>query len=503
MIAAIEDAFVQVFAFGPLAAILVGTAFGIVIGALPGLGAVVGISICLPFTFGMPIIPSMSLLLGVYCGAVYGGSISAILINSPGTPQSAATTLDGYPMALRGEAGLALGWVTMSSVLGGLISCVILIIGAPQISKFATNFGSVEVFALIVLALTCISSVSKGAMSKGLLMGVVGLMLSLIGTDPVTGAERFTFGTIFLSGGLDLIAVVIGVFALSEAFSRIAVSHEDEHRMQTSGTRMILPPLSAWKGRGGILMRSSGIGCLIGALPGTGPATAAFVAYALGKQSSKRGDDFGKGEPDGLISCESANNAVTGSAMIPTLALGIPGDVVTAILMSALVIQGITPGIQLMSENAGTVNAIFLALILINIAMLFLAFPLIRIFGALLSLPERVIMAGVFVFGVLGAITVRGNPLDALTALIFGVVSMFLRAGRYPLAPLVIGLVLGPQFEQNLRRGLLIHDGNFLAFFTASWIASVLFLTVLLVLVGPPLLAQIKGRPAKFAGQED
>ena len=499
MIAPIQDAFVQVFTLGPLTAILFGTAFGIVIGALPGLGAVVGISICLPFTFGMPIIPSMSLLLGVYCGAVYGGSISAILINSPGTPQSAATTLDGYPMAMRGEAGLAIGWVTMSSTIGGLISCVILIIGAPQISRFATNFGSVEIFALIVLALTCISSVSKGAMSKGLLMGVVGLMLSLIGTDPVTGVDRFTFGTVFLSGGLDLIAVVIGVFALSEAFTRISVAQEPQHKMRTSGTRMVLPPASAWKGRGGILVRSSGIGCMIGALPGTGPATAAFVSYALAKQSSKRGENFGKGEPDGLISCEAANNAVTGSAMIPTLALGIPGDVVTAILMSALVIQGITPGVQLMAENSAMVNAIFLALILINIAMLFLAFPLIRIFGALLSLPERLIMTGVFIFGILGAITVRGNPLDAFTALVFGVIAMFLRAGRYPLAPLVIGLVLGPQFEQNLRRGLLIHDGDFLAFFTASWIASLLFLVVLLVLLGPPLMAVLRARRQEIA----
>jgi len=477
------EVWMDVFNVWTLGALVLGTTLGILIGALPGLGSVVGLSICLPFTFGMDVVPSMTLLLGVYCGSVYGGSISAVLVNSPGTPQAAATALDGYPMAQRGEGGLALGWATMASVMGGLISCGVLILAAPQLSRFATSFGSVEVFALIVLALTCIAAVSHGNTAKGLLMGVIGLMLALVGTDPVTGAARFTFGTQFLSAGFDLIAVVIGLFALSEAFWRVATGNKETAKV--SGVRLRLPEWRAWKGRIKTLLRSSGIGCLVGALPGTGAATAAFISYAVARQSSRKGDNFGKGEPEGIVAAESSNNAVTGSAMIPTLALGIPGDVVTAILLSALVVQGITPGVRMMSENLDVVNAIFVVLILINLVMLVLAFPLVRLFGRLLMVPQHIITGGIVVFGILGAVTVRGNPLDVVVAVAFGAVGFLFRMTGFPLAPLVIGLVLGPQFEQTLRRGLLLNDGNFLAFFTDGPLAALLFLCALGAVVAP------------------
>lgn len=482
--------FATVLTIGTLAAIIFGTGIGIIIGALPGLGSVVGLSICLPFTFGMDTVPSLTLLLGVYCGSVFGGSISAILINSPGTPQAAATTLDGYPMAQRGEAGLALGWATVSSVLGGLISCVVLIVAAPQLARFATNFGSVEVFALIVLALTCIAAVSHGNTLKGLLMGVVGLSLALVGTDPVTGAARFTFGTQFLSAGFNLIAVVIGLFALSEALYRVATGGTESAKV--SGTRIELPSFADWRGRISTLIRSSAIGCAVGALPGTGAATASFISYAVAKQVSPRGHAFGTGEPEGLVAAESSNNAVTGSAMIPTLALGIPGDVVTAILLSALVVHGITPGVRLMSEHLDVVNAIFIVLILINIVMFVLAFPLVRIFGKLLSIPQHLVTAGIVIFGIVGAVTVRGNPLDVLTAVGFGFIGLIFRFTGFPLAPLVIGLVLGPQFEQNLRRGMLLNDGNFLAFFVDGPISSVLFLCVAAAILGPPIAGRLR-----------
>ena len=489
-------------AFSPatLFAIVIGTSLGVVIGALPGLGSVVGLSICLPFTFGMDTVPSLALLLGVYCGSVYGGSISAILINSPGTPQSAATMLDGYPMAQRGEAGEALGWSTAASVLGGLLSCIVLILAAPQLARFATRFGSVEVFALILLALTCIAAVSRGSMIKGLAMGAAGLFVALIGTDPVTGAARFTFGIEFLTAGLDLIAVVIGLFALSEAFSRLAERHGGAPTV--ANARLILPRFGAWKGRVVNLLRSSFIGCLIGALPGTGAATAAFISYASAKQASPRRDAFGKGEPDGLIAAESANNAVTGSAMIPTLALGIPGDVVTAILLSAMVVHGITPGVRLMSEHLDVVNAIFVVLIVVNIVMLIVAFPIVRAFGKILSIPEPIIMVGVIVFSLVGAITVRGNALDGVVAVLFGIAGYLLRRGGFPLAPFVIGLVLGPQFEQNLRRGLLLNEGDILAFPFASWIAAVIFtLTAVLILAGPAKVLMTKLGPAGSSRQ--
>ena len=471
----------DVFTLATLTAIVVGTLLGIVIGALPGLGSVVGISICLPFTFGMAPLTSISLLLGVYCGSVYGGSISAILINTPGTPQAAATSLDGYPMAVRGEAARAIGWATAASVAGGLFSCALLIAAAPQLARFAVHFGSVEVFALILLALTCIAAVSSNSLIKGLLMGTLGLFIALIGADPVTGAQRFTFGIQHLAGGVDLIAVVVGLFALSEAFSRIAVLGSPPK--EVLATWMRLPGLRDWRGRWRILGQSSLIGSVVGALPGTGAATAAFIAYAFARQTSANGQRFGDGEPDGIIAAESSNNAVTGSAMIPTLALGIPGDVVTAILLGAFVIHGIVPGVRLMTEHADTVNGLFLSLILINLVMLLLAFPVVRLFGRLLAVPQRYILTGVVVLSLIGTAAVRGSPYDPLVAVLFGIVGFVLRRHDYPLAPLVIGLVLGPQLEAALRRGLLIHDNDFLAFLTHSWISATLFAGTLLMIV--------------------
>lgn len=483
----------NLFDFYVLTATLLGTALGIVIGALPGLGSVVGLSICLPFTFGMPLLPSLGLLLGVYSGSVFGGSISAILINSPGTPQAAATTLDGYPLAVKGKAGIALGWATVASVIGGLISCAVLIFAAPQLAKFSVKFGSVEIFALITLALTCIAAVSQGAMVKGIMAGVVGLMLSLIGTDPITGANRLTLGTEFLTGGLDLISVVIGLFAISEVFVRI---HTPESESSVSkGTKLSYPRFWMWKGRVLGVMRSSFIGCLVGTLPGTGAATASFISYGVAQQVSRHRENFGKGEADGIIAAESSNNAVTGSAMIPTLALGIPGDVVTAILLSALVIHGITPGVQLMGQHPETVSSIFILLIAINIFILFLAPPIVRVFGRLLKIPEPIILSGVVVLSLIGALTVRGNPLDAVVALFFGVFGYLLRKSGYPLAPLVIGLVLGPQFEQSLRRGLLISDGNFLSFFVHSPLATAIFCATgifILVFLGREAISEKK-----------
>ncbi len=475
---------------GVAVAIVTGTILGIVIGGLPGLGSVVGLTICLPFTFTMEPAPAILLLLAVYCGSVYGGSIPAVLINTPGTPQAAATTLDGFPMAEAGRGSEAMGWATMASVLGGLFSCVLLIAAAPQLARFAVRFGSIEVFALIVLALTCIAAVSGESMLKGLLMGAVGLFLALVGVDPILGMPRFAFGSADLTAGLDLIAVVIGLFALSEVLVRLTAGDTGTDAVRS--VRIRLPALADWRGRWGGLARSSAIGCGVGALPGTGAATAAFIAYGLARQTSPHRDGLGHGEPDGIIAAESANNAVTGSAMIPTLALGIPGDVVTAILLNALVIHGITPGVRLMSDNPGIVYAIFVGLIVINLAMLVIAFPVVRLFGLILRIPERYVLASVVSLALIGAAAVRGNPFDVLVAVVFGIAGFGLRRAGFPLAPLIIGLVLGPQLERSLRRGLLIKEDDFLAFFHHSWIATALFLVTAILLL-MPLVRRVGG----------
>ncbi|MCL4748104.1 MAG: tripartite tricarboxylate transporter permease, partial [Burkholderiaceae bacterium] len=295
---------------GAIVAMLVGAAVGIVVGALPGLGSVVGITMVLPFTITMPQIPSVALMLGIYCGSIYGGSISAILINTPGTPASAATCLDGYPMARRGEADLAIGWATLASFIGGVFSIAVLILAAPQLAAFAVRFGPIEYFALMVFALTCIATVSQGSLVKGLLMGFLGLFIGVVGPDPVTGDIRFDFGVFELSAGIGLIPVVVGAFALSEVFYRAAEMGAGAEPV-AAGTGFRLAPLAQWLARWKTLLKASVIGSFIGVLPGTGAATASFISYAEVKRSSPRREEMGKGEPDGIIASEAANNAVT------------------------------------------------------------------------------------------------------------------------------------------------------------------------------------------------
>lgn len=465
LIFTVEGLFVLVF----------GTMLGIILGALPGIGSTVAVAMILPFTLTMGQTPAILLLLATYAGSVYGGSISAILINTPGTPQSAATCLDGYPMAQRGEAGKALGWATISSVVGGLVSAIVLILAAPQLAAFALNFGPIETFALILLGLTCIVSVSEGALVKGLMAGMIGLLLSTIGGDPITGETRFTFGNFQLIAGFNLLAVVIGVFALSEVLTRASKLVTDE-AIIVDFKGILIPKLSEWKGRIKGLIKSVAIGNGIGILPGTGAATAAFIAYAEARRSSPNSVNFGKGEPDGLIASESANNAVTGGALVPTMALGIPGDAITAVMLATLTLHGVTPGVRLMADNPVLIAAIFSGFLLINIMLLPMGMLVSRMAAPLLRTKEAFMLVAITLFCAVGVYFVRGNPFDLLIMALAGIVGFGLRRQGYPMAPLVIGMVLGPTLELSLRQGLIMTRGNFWAFFTGYPIAVALIL---------------------------
>ncbi len=465
-------------------AMLAGTAFGIIIGALPGLGSVVAITVILPFTFTMDIIPSVVLVLAVYCASVYGGSVSAILINTPGTPQSAATVLDGFPMAKRGEADLALGWATMSSLIGGLFSIVVLVLAAPQLAAFALSFGPIETFALICLALTCIAGVSRGSMLKGLFGGILGLFLATVGSDPVTGDIRFDFGYFPLSAGIELIPVLVGLFALAEVFGRVGERHTAPPLI-AGRIGMRIAPLREWVARWRTLLKSCVIGSLIGVLPGTGAATASFIAYAEAKRTGRFRDKLGTGEPEGLVASESSNNAVTGGALVPTLALGIPGDAVTAVMMSALIIQGVQPGVRMFVDNPDVVYAAFVALVFINLVMFAMALASAPLFTRILRIPEPVLLALIVVLSLVGAYGVRGNLFDLVVAFVAGVVGFFLRWNGFPSAPIVIGMVLGTAFEASLRQGLILTDGSITAFLVGHPIAVALFAATALILLWP------------------
>ena len=467
-----------------LLAMLLGTVFGMIIGALPGLGSVLAITIALPFTFGMDKMPAIALVLAIYCSSVYGGSLSAILINTPGTPQSAATTLDGFPMTQQGKADEAIGWATTASLIGGLFSVVVLILMAPQLARFALRFGAIETFALIAMALTCIAGVSRGSLLKGLMAGLVGLFLALIGTDPMTGSVRFDFDSFELSGGIKLIPAVVGLFAFGEVFSRIA-DRAAALPTSTIAAGFKVPPLKQWLLRRKTLWRSAVIGTFIGILPGTGASTASFIAYSEAKRTGRFRDRLGTGEPEGLVASETSNNAVTGGALVPTLALGIPGDPVTAVLMSALIIQGIQPGVRLFADNPEIMNAAFMALIVCNVLMFVVAVLLTPSITRILRIPEPILLTGVLVLSVVGSYGVSGQMFDVYLSVAFGVLAYFFRLCGVPTAPVVIGLVLGPIFEESLRQGLLLTDGSFLAFFSPSEhpIALVLMLITVSIIV--------------------
>lgn len=495
MLSALPEAMGILFSIEGILVLVLGTVVGIVLGAMPGIGSTVAVAIVLPFTLTMSQAPAIILLLAVYAGSVYGGSISAILINTPGTPQSAATCLDGYPMAQQGEAGLALGWATVASVIGGLVSAVVLIFAAPQLAAFALEFGPIETFALILLGMTCIVSVSTGSVIKGLMAGMIGIFLSTVGGDPILGEMRFTFGNWQLFAGFNLLAVVIGVFALSEVFIRASAPVSKVSEL-IAFNGIELPSWAMWKGRFRNLGKSVLIGNVIGVLPGTGAATAAFISYAEGRRSSPNRDGFGKGEPDGIVSSEAANNAVTGGALVPTMALGIPGDAITAVMLATLTLHGITPGPKLVEDNPTLIASIFAGFFLINLLLLPLGMLLSRVAAPILRIREAFMMTAIVVLCAVGIYFVRGNPFDLLVMGGAGFIGYLLRRQGFPMAPLVIGMVLGPTLELTLRQGLILTDGNFLAFFTGHPIALVLAIAALLALSLPMVRALLVRRNA-------
>lgn len=465
--------------------------WGIMFGAVPGLTGIVGVALLIPFTFAFDPTQGMLLLGGVYVGSTFGGSISAILFNTPGSPEAACTSLDGYPMAKRGEAGKALGYALAASAVGGIFGSLVLMFAAPPLARLALEFGPAEYFALAVLGITAIASIGGGSLIKGLIAGLLGLAVAVIGLDPLTGIARFTFGNMMLLTGVSFIAAIIGIFALAEVLQRFADGPQVSEGITQVSTK--LPSMVEFLATKATLIRSSLIGTLIGALPGVGATTAAFISYSEAFRWSKHPELFGKGSPEGIVAPESGNNSAVGGSMIPLLALGIPGSATTAVMIGGLTIHGIVPGPMLMQNNPDLVYSVFIGMLLANVLMLVFGLRAARLFALVLKAPYQLVGPAIVVLCMTGVFAINNSVSDVAIMLIFGVVGFFLKSYGLPVASFIIGLVLGPIAEVSLRQGLILVDYDVMAMVTRPIAGTLLALSALSFVYG--LWGQLRRPP--------
>ncbi|GAB3555948.1 tripartite tricarboxylate transporter permease [Arthrobacter tumbae] len=466
----------SVLTWQPLLFMFIGILGGIVVGAIPGLTATMTIAILLPFTFVTEPLPGVCLLLGIYSGAVYAGSIPAILLRIPGTPSSAATLLDGHPMTLQGKGGLALTISLVASSIGGIIGGALLLAFAPTLAGFALKFGPAEFFMLAVFALALIASMSEGAMVKGLISGLVGLLIATVGTDPINGITRLTFGVDALQSGLGFIPVLIGLFGVAEALVRFEqhIHHRNANtiapgsfRLKWSGLRKLMPGITY----------SSLIGFGVGVLPGTGGDIGSFIGHNEVKRLSRNTENFGKGDPRGLAAAESANNASVPGTLAPTLILGIPGNSAAAVLIGALTVHGLQPGPGLFAGSPDLVYGIFIALLVIPAMMLVVGLAGIRSWGQITRIPTEYLWPSILALSVVGAYALQSSAVDVMVTIAAGVLGYFMLKGGFPPAPLVIGLIVGPLAETGFRRATIISSGSY------EWIFQPIPLVMLILSV--------------------
>ena len=460
---------------------MVGAVLGTAIGVLPGLGAPATIALLLPVTYGMEPTGAVIMLAGVFYGAMYGGSITSILLNIPGEAASVVTCLDGYQMARQGRAGPALGICAIGSFIAGTLGIVGLALLAPLLARFALSFGPPENFALVILGLLMAVCLSEGSPLKGLIMVVLGLLIGMVGLDPVQGAERFTFGLPRLTDGVDFVVVTMGLFGVAEVLSNLAVPEVREVFKTT--LRGLLPSREEWRRSLPAVGRGSLLGFFIGILPGGGAIISSFIAYAVEKRLSLHPEKFGTGIIEGVAAPEAANNAAASSSFIPLLTLGIPGNAAIAMILVALMIHGIRPGPLLIQEHPdlfwGTVASMYIG----NLMLLALNLPLVGLWVKLLEVPYRYLAGLVVVMCIVGAYSVSNTAFDVGLMVFFGVLGYIFRLGGFPAAPLVLAMILGPRLELSLQQSLIASRGNPLVFVERPIAATLLAATTLLVLL--------------------
>ena len=483
----------------------IGVFVGWVFAAIPGLSVILCVILFLPVTYTMTAIPGMMFLLGIYCAGGYGGSVSAILINTPGTPHAAATMLDGHPLSEKGRTKAALKIALYASTFGGIFSALTLLFLGPQVARVAAQLGTPEYFMVCLFGLTIIAGVSGKSMIRGLISACLGLLIACVGSDPMTSYDRFTFGISRLYLGLDLAVCLIGLFALVEilakAEKRLDDLHMDTTKIKDDGKitkseykRMLRP-----------VLLSSLIGVMVGIIPGTGASEASWFSYSQAKNMSKHPEEFGHGSVEGIAAAESANNAVTGATLIPLLTLGIPGDGTVAIMLSALMINGLNPGLSLFTTDGDIMYAIMLGLILVNLFMFIQGKFLTTIFAKVVSIPQEILTPIIVIFCFAGAYSINNNYFDVGVALVFGILAWVLRKLDMPPVPILLGLVLGNMTETNFRRALLISNGDPSIFFSSIYciIFLVLIIVAVATIVKGKLSEQKKAQTVAVAQEEE
>jgi len=472
-----------------LGLVALGTFAGIYIGAIPGLSVTMAVSILISFTFSWSVFPALALMVGIYMGGVYGGSRTAILLNIPGAPSAIAPAIDGYPMAQRGEAGQAIGITTVMSVIGGFVGILVLAIAAPFVSDFALRFQPRDYMLLALLGILLVGSLSTGSLVKGIFAGALGIAIGIVGRDPLTFTPRFTFDFSLLNGGISFIAVMIGMFGVSEAL--LQLHHVDKKAVRQKILR-ILPNWPSVRKHLPLSLQTSAIGVTIGALPGTGGDIAALMAYDHAKRVTRNPEHpFGQGAMEGLVAPESANNAAVGGAFIPMITLGIPGDAVTAIMIGALFIHGLNPGPMLMIDRPEMFWFIVGALTFANICLLVFGLTGVRLFTKIVEMPRAVLIPMILILSIVGAYAVNNSLTDVYWMLGFGVLGYFMRHYGYPLGPVILGVILSRLLDDNWRRAIISAREDWGRFFDgvfSSPMSTVLLVSVILIFVSqtPP-----------------
>jgi putative tricarboxylic transport membrane protein len=469
--------------FQNLAYCFIGVLLGTLIGVLPGIGPLATIAMLLPLTFNVSAVSALIMLSGIYYGAQYGGSTTAILVNLPGEVSSVVTTLDGYQMAKQGRAGPALAIAAIGSFFAGTVCTLLIALFGPPLAEVALEFGAAEYFSLMLMGLVTAAVLAQGDMVKSLAMVVLGLLIGIVGTDVNSGMARFSFGFSELTDGIGFIVIAVGVFAIGEIVSNLGEDEVEERQVFTSKIGTLMPTWNDLKLSAGPILRGTGLGAFLGVLPGTGPSIAAFSSYMLEKKVAKNPEMFGKGAIQGVAGPEAANNADAQCKFIPTLTLGIPGSATMALMLGALTIQGIAPGPQVMTQRPDLFWGLIASMWIGNLMLVVLNLPLIGLWVTLLKVPYRLLFPSIMVFSCIGIYSVNNSSFDVYLAAIFGVIGFVWVVLECQPAPLLLGFVLGPLMEENLRRAMLISRGDPTVFVTRPISLSFVIVTVLILII--------------------